>query len=195
MKLTVIGGAGIRVPLVVNGLFRPETTLAVSELSLFDTDPRALRNRRPHRAGHGEKSRRNAARSAAPPTLEAALDGASFVVSSIRVGGLAGTCSRRNDRARARPPRSGNGRPRRVRPGHAHHPHPRGLRPQNGRACPRALAHQLHQSGRNHAEALIREGFGRPLYRRLRHSPGAIPAHRRGPGDSAASGVFRTTSA
>ena len=89
MKLTVIGGAGIRVPLVVNGLFRPETTLAVSELSLFDTDPRRcatvarIAQAMAKRAG-------GTLRVARPPTLEAALDGASFVVSSIRVGGLAG---------------------------------------------------------------------------------------------------------
>ncbi len=89
MKLTIIGGAGIRVPLVVNGLFRQGTTLAVSELSLFDTDQRRcatiarIAQAMARRAG-------GTLRVAQPPTLEEALDGASFVVSSIRVGGLAG---------------------------------------------------------------------------------------------------------
>ena len=89
MKLTVIGGAGVRVPLVTNGLFRQDTTLAVNELSLFDTDP----DRRATIARISEAMARRAGgtlRVSQPPTLEAALDGASFVVSSIRVGGIPG---------------------------------------------------------------------------------------------------------
>ncbi len=89
MKLTIIGGAGIRIPLVVNGLFRQETTMAVSELSLFDTDPERCETI----ARVSEAMSRRAGgtlRISRPLTLKEALDGASFVVSSIRVGGLPG---------------------------------------------------------------------------------------------------------
>ena len=89
MKLTVIGGAGVRVPLVTNGLFRADATLAVNELSLFDTDP----DRRETIARISEAMARRAGgtlRVSQPPTLEEALDGTSFVVSSIRVGGIPG---------------------------------------------------------------------------------------------------------
>lgn len=89
MKLTIIGGAGIRVPLVTNGLFRQETTLAVDELSLFDTDP----ERRETIARIAEAVARRAGgalRISQPRTLQEALDGSSFVVASIRVGGVPG---------------------------------------------------------------------------------------------------------
>lgn len=89
MKLTIIGGAGIRVPLVTNGLFRSETTLTVDELALFDTDP--------HRAKTiGRISRAMARRVGGdlrvtlPGSLEEALEGCSFVLTSIRVGGMDG---------------------------------------------------------------------------------------------------------
>lgn len=89
MKLTIIGGAGIRVPLVTNGLFREETTLAFDELSLFDLDGDRVETV----ARIAEAMARRAGetlRVSRPRTLEEALDGASFVVSSIRVGGLSG---------------------------------------------------------------------------------------------------------
>lgn len=89
MKLTVIGGAGVRVPLVTNGLFRDDTALAVSELALFDIDS----ERRQAIARISEAMARRAGgtlRVSQPLTLEEALDGASFVVSSIRVGGIPG---------------------------------------------------------------------------------------------------------
>ena len=89
MKLTIIGGAGVRIPLVTNGLFREETTLAVDELCLFDTNPeRAETIARIAQA----MARRSGGtlRISLPRTLEEALDGCSFVVSSIRVGGISG---------------------------------------------------------------------------------------------------------
>ena len=89
MKLTIIGGAGIRVPLVTNGLFRTETTVSVDELSLFDTDPERARTI----ARIAEAMARRSGgklRVSLPPTIEEALEGASFVLSSIRVGGMEG---------------------------------------------------------------------------------------------------------
>ena len=89
MKLTIIGGAGVRVPLVTNGLFRDDTTVAVNELSLFDTDP----DRGKTIARIAEAMARRAGgslRVSQHRTLQEALEGASFVLSSIRVGGIGG---------------------------------------------------------------------------------------------------------
>ena len=89
MKLTIIGGAGVRVPLVTNGLFRADTALTVDELSLFDTDQQRgttiarIADAMARRAG-GSLTVSQAR------TLEEALEGASFVLSSIRVGGIGG---------------------------------------------------------------------------------------------------------
>lgn len=89
MKLTIIGGAGVRVPLVTNGLFRKETSLAVDELSLFDSDP--VRAETIARIAEAMARRAGGAlRVSLPASLEEALEGSSFVVSSIRVGGLSG---------------------------------------------------------------------------------------------------------
>ena len=92
MKLTIIGGAGVRVPLVTNGLFREETGRAVDELSLFDTNTeRAAAIARISRA----MARRagGTLRVSLPQSLDEALEGCSFVVSSIRVGGINGRIS------------------------------------------------------------------------------------------------------
>lgn len=89
MKLTIIGGAGVRVPLVTNGLFREETGIAVDELSLFDTNT----ERAETIARISEAMARRAGgtlRVTLPLSLEEALEGCSFVVSSIRVGGISG---------------------------------------------------------------------------------------------------------
>ena len=89
MKIAIIGGAGIRVPLVTNGLFRENTNLTVTELSLFDIDAdRCATIARISRA----MARRagGAVRVSQPSTLDEALEGASFVICSIRVGGIAG---------------------------------------------------------------------------------------------------------
>ena len=89
MKLTIIGGAGVRVPLVTNGLFRDETAITVDELSLFDADPQ--RGTIIARIAEAMASRAGGSlRVSQPRTLEEALEGASFVLSSIRVGGIGG---------------------------------------------------------------------------------------------------------
>ena len=89
MKLTIIGGAGVRVPLVTNGLFREDTRIAVDELSLFDTNT----ERAETIARISEAMARRAGgslRVSLPGSLDEALEGCSFVVSSIRVGGIGG---------------------------------------------------------------------------------------------------------
>ena len=89
MKLAIIGGAGVRVPLVTNGLFREETGVTVDELSLFDTNT----ERAATIARISEAMARRAGgklRVSLPRSLDDALEGCSFVVSSIRVGGING---------------------------------------------------------------------------------------------------------
>ncbi len=89
MKLAIIGGAGVRVPLVTNGLFREETGIVVDELSLFDTNT----ERAATIARICEAMARRAGgklRVSLPRSLDEALEGCSFVVSSIRVGGIDG---------------------------------------------------------------------------------------------------------
>ena len=89
MKLAIIGGAGVRVPLVTNGLFQSGTTIAVDELSLFDIDP--VRGKTIARIAESMARRADGSlRVSRPQTLEEALEGARFVLSSIRVGGIGG---------------------------------------------------------------------------------------------------------
>lgn len=89
MKLTIIGGAGVRVPLVTNGLLREGSNLKVDELSLFDLD----RDRVESIARIAEAMARRLGRTlrvTRPAALEDALDGSSFVICSIRPGGIEG---------------------------------------------------------------------------------------------------------
>jgi 6-phospho-beta-glucosidase len=82
MKLAIIGGAGVRVPLLVGGFAR--STLAVERVDLYDIDQARL----------GVVA--DLARRMAPGVSlrvhdapESCLDGADFVITSIRVGGIA----------------------------------------------------------------------------------------------------------
>ncbi len=88
-KVTIIGGGGLRAPLLIHGLARAQAILKISELTLFDVD--LARAETMARIGR-EVARRlgvtlNIRVSA---DLEKAADGAEFVLSSIRVGGMAG---------------------------------------------------------------------------------------------------------
>lgn len=87
-KVTIIGGGGIRTPLVVYGLAQAQAELGLREIALYDLDV--------------ERVSLIAALSRAivqqdgvditittPTQLEDAVAGASFVISSIRVGGIA----------------------------------------------------------------------------------------------------------
>lgn len=82
MKIAVIGGAGVRVPLLAAGLYQSD--LRISEIALYDTDQQRLKviaGLASHMSGVG------AITTAARP--EAAIEGADFVITSIRVGGIA----------------------------------------------------------------------------------------------------------
>lgn len=88
MRLTILGGGGFRVPLIYQALAAPDAGF-VDEVVLYDIDERRLaaiervldqlREEAPH-----------APRVASTGDLDKALDGAGFVFSAIRVGGLEG---------------------------------------------------------------------------------------------------------
>src|SRR5262249_22273002 len=88
-KVTIIGGGGERTPLLIYGLAQAQEVLKTDELTLFDLDaPRtetiARIGREIVRRMGGDLKIRSVVR------LEEAADGAEFVLSSIRVGGMAG---------------------------------------------------------------------------------------------------------
>jgi 6-phospho-beta-glucosidase len=87
MKVAVIGGAGVRTPLLVNGLTRSD--LPMTEIGLFDIDQARLAVIAPLAAGVGAPVRQYT-----DPT--SCVRGASFVILSIRVGGID---ARANDEA------------------------------------------------------------------------------------------------
>ncbi|MDR7517944.1 MAG: 6-phospho-beta-glucosidase [Armatimonadota bacterium] len=89
MILSVIGGGGMRTPLLVGGLIERRARVPVEQVILHDVDADAL-------AVVGALADALLARSGRPfavrttTSLDEALEGPSFVVTSIRVGGLAG---------------------------------------------------------------------------------------------------------
>lgn len=88
MKLVVVGGAGLRTPLLVDGLLQAAADLPIDEVALYDTDrPRLGTVLGLCRALCLARGR--SLRLVASPRLEEAAEGASFVILSIRVGGMA----------------------------------------------------------------------------------------------------------
>ena len=86
MKVTVLGGAGTRVPLLVLGLLRFHQELRTEEVALWDVNnergPAIERLCRALTRRYQIPLRIHSAR-----TVEEALEGAEFVIRSIRVGG------------------------------------------------------------------------------------------------------------
>jgi len=89
MTLTVIGGGGMRTPLLIGGLIERRLRLPVERVVLHDLDPEALElvaavsGAMLSKAGHPFEVRTTT-------SLEDALEAPSCVITSIRVGGLAG---------------------------------------------------------------------------------------------------------
>jgi 6-phospho-beta-glucosidase len=89
MILTVVGGGGMRTPLLISGLISRRAAVPVERVVLYDTDPEALRVIRIladamlARAGDPFIVRTTTSR-------EDAFAGAGTIITSIRVGGLAG---------------------------------------------------------------------------------------------------------
>jgi 6-phospho-beta-glucosidase len=81
MKICIIGGAGVRVPLLVNGL--AHANLGIGEFALYDPDAARLKVVAGLAALRAGSARVSTHASSAP-----AIDGARFVITSIRVGGI-----------------------------------------------------------------------------------------------------------
>lgn len=81
MKIALIGGAGVRTPLLVHGLSKSD--LPIGELTLYDTD-------QPRLASIGTLARRLAGNIPVRTcsTVAECVEGADFVFTSIRVGGI-----------------------------------------------------------------------------------------------------------
>ncbi len=82
MKISVIGGAGVRVPLLVGGLSRSD--LGVTDIALYDIDQERLAV-----IAALASQMAGGARVTTHASPEPAIDGADFVITSIRVGGIA----------------------------------------------------------------------------------------------------------
>ena len=89
MKLALIGGGGVRAPLFVEAALRRAQLLGLEEIALMDTEGEQLRL---IGALCSELARRAGAATLITTTTsaEAAMDGADFVVTTIRPGGIDG---------------------------------------------------------------------------------------------------------
>ena len=84
MKTAIIG-AGLRTPLLIHGLARAHAELPIDELLLFDLDF----SRAQLMAAMGEEiARGSGMRIRASARIEEAVEGCTFVISSIRAGGI-----------------------------------------------------------------------------------------------------------
>lgn len=81
MKLTIIGGGGVRVPVLVNGLVQSD--LPVDDIALYDTDRERIALIAPLAARFAGRARLRV-----DETPEGAIEGADYVFTSIRVGGI-----------------------------------------------------------------------------------------------------------
>src|SRR6266480_3974346 len=89
VKLAILGGGGFRVPMVYQALLADTGPLRETEVVLQDCDPQRLAVMESVLARLAARSP-DAPRVTAAADLDAALEGADFVFSAIRVGGLAG---------------------------------------------------------------------------------------------------------
>ena len=85
MKIALLGGGGVRTPLLIHGLTQAREQIGVSELALYDVD----RSRVELMAALGHEITRGTIAVTVAASLEQAIDGATFVLSSLRVGGIA----------------------------------------------------------------------------------------------------------
>ena len=87
-KVAILGGGGIRTPLVIHGIVEAQERLGAVEVALYDID----RERAGLMAALGREAARQLGREAritTPARIEEAVEGAGFVIHSIRVGGMA----------------------------------------------------------------------------------------------------------
>ena len=87
-NVAVLGGGGLRTPLLIHGIAQSQAALEIGELRLYDIDPR----RAEIMAGLGREIVRKLGadiRITTQPSVESAVEGVDFVLSSLRVGGMA----------------------------------------------------------------------------------------------------------
>jgi 6-phospho-beta-glucosidase len=87
-KVTIIGGGGVRTPLVIHGLVQARALLNLGEVALYDVD----RERLEIMAALSQETARQLGGTfniTTPDNLAEAVTGASFIIHSIRVGGIA----------------------------------------------------------------------------------------------------------
>jgi 6-phospho-beta-glucosidase len=87
MKITLIGAAGVRTPLLIHGLGEAAASLQLEELSFWDIDRERLDAIMRVAAVMARHCGLNA-RLTVASHLESALEGANYVITSIRVGGI-----------------------------------------------------------------------------------------------------------
>ena len=87
MKISLIGAAGVRTPLLVHGLARAGAIMQPDELALWDIDRDRLSVIGRVAAAMAQR-RGLKARLTTEADLERVLEGADFVITSIRVGGI-----------------------------------------------------------------------------------------------------------
>ena len=85
MKITLVGAAGVRTPLLVHGLAGLGGDERLDELAFWDTDPERLKIMERVAGSMGKRSGLRA-RLKAYSDPERALEGADYVITSIRVG-------------------------------------------------------------------------------------------------------------
>jgi 6-phospho-beta-glucosidase len=89
MKLAIIGAAGVRTPLIVKECYRQAASLGLNELSLFDIDKERLENIERVTQSIFEDDDQGLQRSLTTD-IENALEGADYVITTFRVGGMEG---------------------------------------------------------------------------------------------------------
>jgi 6-phospho-beta-glucosidase len=86
-KVTIIGGGGIRTPLIIHGLAQAQARLNLNEVALYDVD----RERLATVAALSQEAARQQGgefKITTSSDLAEAVSGASFIIHSIRVGGI-----------------------------------------------------------------------------------------------------------
>jgi len=87
MKITLIGAGGVRTPLLVHGLAATGDNVHLEELAFWDTDPECLKTMGRVAEAMGKRSGiRARLKTFSDPGQ--ALEGADYVITSIRVGGI-----------------------------------------------------------------------------------------------------------
>lgn len=87
MKITLIGAAGVRTPLLVHGLAGAAEKMRLEELALWDTNAEGLKSMGRVAEAMGKRCGLRA-RLKAYSDPEHALEGADYVITSIRAGGI-----------------------------------------------------------------------------------------------------------